>query len=92
MLNRKTILDSSNWKITVYRPDTIFLASLLMGVALRNIPGINVAKDINDETGAMFREIALTVILTRAGLEIEPEVCSLFVALKASWWLKIIFV
>ncbi|CAK8692411.1 sodium/hydrogen exchanger 9B2-like [Clavelina lepadiformis] len=50
------------------------LASLLMGLALKNLPEpLNLAEDIDEETSTILRELSLTVILTRAGLEIDAE-------------------
>ena len=50
-------------------------ASLLMGLMLRNLPAPgNIGSYIDDETSIILRRLALTVILTRAGLEIDPEV------------------
>jgi len=50
-------------------------ASLLMGLALRNLPSpLNVAYYIEPHASNHLRELALTVILTRAGLEIDPAV------------------
>jgi len=46
-----------------------------MGLMLRNLPAPgNIDSYISDRTSIVLRKIALTVILTRAGLEIEPEV------------------
>ncbi|XP_078492079.1 sodium/hydrogen exchanger 9B2-like [Ciona intestinalis] len=50
------------------------LASLLMGLALKNLPApLNIADHINVDVSRSLRELSLTVILTRAGLEIDPE-------------------
>merc|ERR1719427_2205312 len=50
------------------------LASLLMGLALRNLPApVNIAVYIEGESSKKLRELALTVILTAAGLEIDPD-------------------
>ncbi|XP_076817067.1 sodium/hydrogen exchanger 9B2-like [Clavelina lepadiformis] len=50
------------------------LASLLMGLMLRNLPApANIAYGINPDVSATLRKLSLTVILTRAGLEIDPE-------------------
>uniref|UniRef100_F6Y813 Cation/H+ exchanger transmembrane domain-containing protein n=1 Tax=Ciona intestinalis TaxID=7719 RepID=F6Y813_CIOIN len=50
------------------------LASLLMGLALKNLPApLNIAHHINVDVSRSLRELSLTVILTRAGLEIDPE-------------------
>lgn len=57
-----------------FPPVPKLLASLLVGLALRNLPApCNPAIYIHDETSKKLRELALTVILTAAGLEIDPE-------------------
>jgi len=56
-------------------PRRCFSASLLMGLALRNLPHpLNVAYYIDHDISSHLRELALTIILTRAGLEIDPKV------------------
>jgi len=46
-----------------------------MGLALRNLPHpLNVAYYIDHDISSHLRELALTIILTRAGLEIDPKV------------------
>ena len=46
-----------------------------MGMMLRNLPPPgDIANHIETEVSSTLRKIALTVILTRAGLEINPEV------------------
>jgi NhaP-type Na+/H+ and K+/H+ antiporter len=45
---------------------------LLVGFVLRNVPGIDVAKDIDKQWSATLRSIALVVILIRSGLELDP--------------------
>ena len=47
---------------------------VLAGIALRNIPYINVAKDIDSEWSTALRSIALVVILVKAGLELDAKV------------------
>lgn len=52
---------------------------LLMGVLLRNIPVVTEWVYINHRWSSSLRNIALAVILTRAGLGLDPTVCiSLF--------------
>ncbi|ELU16618.1 hypothetical protein CAPTEDRAFT_34319, partial [Capitella teleta] len=48
------------------------LGMLIVGFALRNIPVINVAKDIDPMWSGALRNTALAVILTRAGLGLDP--------------------
>ena len=47
---------------------------LLMGFALRNIPVVNDAVFIDFKWSASLRNIALAVILARAGLGLDPSV------------------
>ncbi|XP_076802176.1 sodium/hydrogen exchanger 9B2-like [Clavelina lepadiformis] len=47
------------------------LGMLLAGIALRNIPVINVASYIDTNWSATLRSVALTVILVKAGLELD---------------------
>jgi solute carrier family 9B (sodium/hydrogen exchanger), member 1/2 len=47
------------------------LGMLIVGFMLRNVPGINVARDINPKWSSVLRNIALTVILIRAGLGLD---------------------
>ena len=54
---------------------------LIAGVALRNIPYINVAKDIDPSWSSALRSIALVVILLKAGLELDASVSSSIVCL-----------
>uniref|UniRef100_H2YWT6 Cation/H+ exchanger transmembrane domain-containing protein n=1 Tax=Ciona savignyi TaxID=51511 RepID=H2YWT6_CIOSA len=57
-----------------YPPLPPLLASLLTGLALKNLPApANIAAHIDEDVSRTLRELALTVILTRAGLEIDPE-------------------
>lgn len=51
---------------------------LLMGFTLRNIPVITDSVYINTKWSASLRNIALAVILARAGLGLDPLVCLLF--------------
>ncbi|KAJ7333552.1 Sodium/hydrogen exchanger 9B2 [Desmophyllum pertusum] len=45
---------------------------LIVGFILRNVPGINVARHIDKKWSATLRNMALVVILTRSGLELDP--------------------
>lgn len=47
---------------------------LLAGFALANIPGINVAININNQLSSSLRSIALAIILVKAGLDLDSEV------------------
>nr|KAI8766059.1 mitochondrial sodium/hydrogen exchanger 9B2-like [Biomphalaria glabrata] len=49
------------------------LGMLIVGGVLGNVPCINIAKDINRSWLVTLRQIALTVILTRAGLGLDPK-------------------
>ncbi|BFZ03690.1 hypothetical protein BsWGS_06729 [Bradybaena similaris] len=49
------------------------LGMLLVGGALGNVPYIKVAKDIDPTWSSSLRQIALTIILTRAGLGLDPQ-------------------
>ena len=44
------------------------LGQLIVGLILRNVPGIDVAKTINKKWSSTLRSIALAVILVRSGL------------------------
>ena len=48
------------------------LGMLIVGFILRNVPGINVARHIDKKWSATLRNMALVVILTRSGLELDP--------------------
>lgn len=48
------------------------LGMLVVGFILRNVPGINVARQIDKKWSATLRSMALVVILTRSGLELDP--------------------
>ena len=48
------------------------LGMLIVGFILRNVPGINVARHIDKKWSATLRGMALVVILTRSGLELDP--------------------
>lgn len=48
------------------------LGMLIVGFILRNVPGINVARHIDKKWSATLRSMALVVILTRSGLELDP--------------------
>ncbi|XP_076458397.1 sodium/hydrogen exchanger 9B2-like [Babylonia areolata] len=45
---------------------------LIMGGILGNVPGIDVGRDIDPDWSSTARNMALTVILTRAGLGLDP--------------------
>lgn len=47
------------------------LGMLMVGFMLRNVPGINIAGDIDPKWSSVLRNIALTVILIRAGLGLD---------------------
>ncbi|OQV21679.1 Mitochondrial sodium/hydrogen exchanger 9B2 [Hypsibius exemplaris] len=47
------------------------LGMLIVGFMLRNVPGINIAGDIDPKWSSVLRNIALTVILIRAGLGLD---------------------
>ncbi|KAK0055993.1 mitochondrial sodium/hydrogen exchanger 9B2 [Biomphalaria pfeifferi] len=49
------------------------LGMLIVGGVLGNVPCINIAKDINRSWLVTLRQIALTVILTRAGLGLDSK-------------------
>ncbi|XP_067937026.1 sodium/hydrogen exchanger 9B2-like [Watersipora subatra] len=49
------------------------LGMLIMGCILGNVPYINVAKYIDSGWSAAIRSVALAVILTRAGLGLDPK-------------------
>ena len=51
-----------------------FLASLFIGIFLRNVPGVNVAKYIDPEWAFTLRQMALGIILGEAGVEVDKEV------------------
>lgn len=51
---------------------------LLMGFLLRNIPVVTKGVYINHRWSASLRNIALAVILARAGLGLDPTVCICF--------------
>lgn len=48
------------------------LGMLIVGFILRNVPGVDVARHIDKKWSATLRSIALVVILTRSGLELDP--------------------
>lgn len=54
---------------------------LLMGFLLRNIPVVTRWVYINYRWSASLRNIALAVILVRAGLGLDPMVCIFFFAI-----------
>ena len=45
---------------------------LLVGIILKNVPGVDVARDIHPEWASALRSVALAVILLRAGLGLDP--------------------
>ncbi|GBN62254.1 Sodium/hydrogen exchanger 9B1 [Araneus ventricosus] len=47
---------------------------MVIGFVLRNVPRINVAKDIPQEWSANIRHVALVLILLRAGLELDADI------------------
>ncbi|XP_072319039.1 sodium/hydrogen exchanger 9B2 isoform X2 [Eucyclogobius newberryi] len=49
------------------------LGMLLMGFSLRNIPGVDEGVQVNHKWSAGLRNIALAVILARAGLGLDPS-------------------
>lgn len=51
---------------------------LLMGFLLRNIPVVTKGVYINYRWSSSLRNIALAVILARAGLGLDPTVCVCF--------------
>lgn len=48
------------------------LGMLVVGFILGNVPGISVARHIDKKWSAALRSMALVVILTRSGLELDP--------------------
>lgn len=46
---------------------------LLVGMAIRNIPGIQFGKDLTGDVSSPLRQTALVVILIRAGLGLDPD-------------------
>jgi len=52
---------------------------LLAGFALRNIPVINVVSAIDSAWSSALRSMALTIILIKAGLELDANVYAAFV-------------
>ncbi|KAK2572720.1 Sodium/hydrogen exchanger 9B2 [Acropora cervicornis] len=48
------------------------LGMLIVGFILRNVPGVDVARYIDKTWSASLRSMALVVILTRSGLELDP--------------------
>ena len=48
------------------------LGMLIVGFMLRNVPGIDAARHIDKYWSATLRSIALVVILTLSGLELDP--------------------
>lgn len=51
---------------------------LVAGLLLRNIPVVTEAVYINFKWSTSLRNIALAVILTRAGLGLDASVCQIF--------------
>ncbi|CAL1543252.1 unnamed protein product [Lymnaea stagnalis] len=58
--------------LTSYTPLPPLLGMLVVGVILGNVEGINVARQIQSSWSSTARSIALTVILLRAGLGLDP--------------------
>lgn len=58
----------------VIKPTTLppLLGMLIVGCMLTNVPGIDVAKDIAPAWSSTTRSLALTVILIKAGLGLDP--------------------
>lgn len=50
------------------------LGMLIVGILLKNVPYVNVGRDINPNWSGILRNTALTVILIRAGLGLDPMV------------------
>lgn len=46
---------------------------LVVGIMLRNIDSIAVAKDIDHDLASLIRSISLVLILTRGGMSLEPD-------------------
>lgn len=57
-----------------FRLPAVFPGMLLMGVALRNIPHVTDWVFIDTKWSASLRNIALAIILARAGLGLDPTV------------------
>lgn len=51
----------------------LFLASLLIGIMLRNVPYINVAMYIKPEWSFVLRQMSLGIILGEAGVEVDKQ-------------------
>ncbi|XP_064601506.1 sodium/hydrogen exchanger 9B2-like [Liolophura sinensis] len=49
------------------------LGMLIAGCLLRNVPKVNIGKDIDNTWSTVLRSVALTVILLRAGLGLDPK-------------------
>lgn len=49
---------------------------LICGFCLRNVPGIKVAANIDPNWSSTLRSMALSVILIKAGLELDAKVLS----------------
>ncbi|XP_076458394.1 sodium/hydrogen exchanger 9B2-like [Babylonia areolata] len=49
------------------------LGMLIVGGILGNVPGVDIAKDIHQDWGSGCRQIALAIILIRAGLGLDPK-------------------
>uniref|UniRef100_F6V2D6 Cation/H+ exchanger transmembrane domain-containing protein n=1 Tax=Monodelphis domestica TaxID=13616 RepID=F6V2D6_MONDO len=60
-------------KIPMVPPLPPLLGMLLAGFALRNLPGINQHINVIPVVSACLRNTALTIILVRAGLGLDPE-------------------
>lgn len=55
-----------------------FTASLIIGIILRNVPGISCAKYIYPNWSFTLRQMALGIILGEAGVEVDKQVIGLF--------------
>lgn len=60
--------------LCVYMCVCVFAGMLLAGLVLRNVPYITEAVFIDTHWSAALRNIALSIILTRAGLGLNPSV------------------
>ena len=52
------------------------LGMLLVGFMFRNVPGMKIAGDISPTWSRLLRNVALTVILTRAGMFVYVGLCT----------------
>uniref|UniRef100_A0A8C9FV25 Uncharacterized protein n=1 Tax=Pavo cristatus TaxID=9049 RepID=A0A8C9FV25_PAVCR len=68
-------------KIGTLPPLPALLGMLLAGFLIRNTPFVSDIIQINLRWSAALRNIALSIILTRAGLGLDPKVCSCGIAI-----------